>query len=312
METFKLILSYIWGPFIGAIIGYLTNLIAVKMMFHPYKPWKIGKMTIPFTPGIIPKRKPALAKAIGGAVSQYLFTGDDLRRLFLDEETKEHMVDLAMNALDIPIDFDGDPSGELNTKTANEVLHELFRDEQVDAAREKMISFFTKRILISVNQVNLGKIILEQGAPLLLENKASLGMAALFINEQTIETFLPPLAEKLNNFIAENGEETVRNAVASQIDEYADKPLHNLLKHIGEEQIRKIITATYVKLINGIGDSFAEVFDINGVVAEKVEAMTPRELETLVLAIMKKELSAIINLGAIIGFILGLFTLLSK
>ena len=300
-----------WGPLIGAVIGYLTNFIAVKMMFHPYKPWKIGKFTLPFTPGIIPKRKPALAKAIGGAVSQYLFTGDDLRKLFLDEETKEHMVDLAMNALDIPIDFDGDPMGELNTKTANEVLHEFFRDEQVEAAREKMISFFTRRILISVNQVNLGKIILEQGAPLLLEKKAALGMAALFINEQTIETFLPPLSEKLNTFITENGEQTIRQAVSAQIDEYADKPLHNLLKHIGEAQIRGLITVTYEKLINGIGNSFQEVFDINGVVAEKVEAMTPRELETLVLAIMKRELSAIINLGAIIGFILGLFNLLS-
>ncbi len=311
METVKLIISYLWGPLIGAVIGYLTNLIAVKMMFHPYKPWRIGRFTLPFTPGIIPKRKPALAKAIGNAVSKYLFTGDDLRRLFLDEETKERMVDLAMNALDIPIDFDGDPSGELNTKTANEVLHELFREEQVASARETMISFFTKRILISVNQVDLGKIITEQGASVLMEKKASLGMAALFINEQTLETFLPPIAEKINEFIVENGEETVRCAVARQVDEYAEKPLHNLLKHIGEAQIRAIVTATYEKLIHGIGDRFTDIFDISGVVEEKVEAMTPRELETLVLTIMKRELSAIINLGAFIGFILGLFNLLS-
>ncbi len=311
MPTFFTILHYLWGPIIGALIGYLTNLIAVKMMFHPYKPWKIGKLTLPFTPGIIPKRQGALACAIGNAVSRYLFTGDDLRKLFLDTETKEKMVDLAMNALDIPLDFDGGADGELNTKTAYELAYELFPEEQVASSREKLIEVATNRALSVIQNVNLGNIIAEQGSAVLLEKKASLGMAALFINEATLQTFLPPIAEKINEYIAENGREVVSHAISDELDLYANKPLHNLLKHIGEEQIRAIISATYERLILGIGQHFTEIFDIGGVVEEKVNAMTPRELETLVLAIMKRELSAIVNLGAIIGFVLGLFNMLN-
>ena len=49
------ILEIIAGPAIGAVIGYCTNYIAVKMLFRPLKPIKIGNRTLPFTPGIIPK-----------------------------------------------------------------------------------------------------------------------------------------------------------------------------------------------------------------------------------------------------------------
>ena len=72
-ETIDLILHYASGPIIGAIIGYITNFIAVKMLFHPYKPIKIFGFTLPFTPGIIPKRKPKLAKAISRAVGDRQF-----------------------------------------------------------------------------------------------------------------------------------------------------------------------------------------------------------------------------------------------
>ena len=54
-ELFRTILNYISGPVIGAIIGLVTNYLAVRMLFHPYKPFKIFGVRLPFTPGIIPK-----------------------------------------------------------------------------------------------------------------------------------------------------------------------------------------------------------------------------------------------------------------
>ncbi|MEI3219612.1 MAG: DUF445 family protein [Lachnoclostridium sp.] len=51
------ILHLISGPLIGAVIGYCTNYIAVKMLFRPLKAIKIGRFTLPFTPGMIPKKK---------------------------------------------------------------------------------------------------------------------------------------------------------------------------------------------------------------------------------------------------------------
>ena len=72
-------LHYILPPLVGAAIGYITNWIAVKMLFRPLYPKYIGKWRLPFTPGIIPRRKDALAKAIGRAVGEELWTKEDIR-----------------------------------------------------------------------------------------------------------------------------------------------------------------------------------------------------------------------------------------
>ena len=46
---------------LGALIGYVTNYIAVKMLFRPYSAVKTGSRTLPFTPGVIPKNKSRIA-----------------------------------------------------------------------------------------------------------------------------------------------------------------------------------------------------------------------------------------------------------
>lgn len=76
------------GPVIGAVIGYCTNYIAVKMMFRPLHPVKIGKFTLPFTPGIIPKGKERLAKAIGAAVGKQLLTKETMEGVLLSDKMK--------------------------------------------------------------------------------------------------------------------------------------------------------------------------------------------------------------------------------
>ena len=72
------ILKYISGPLIGAVIGYFTNLIAVKMLFYPRNEIKLFGHVLPFTPGAIPKGQKRLAGAVGHAVSDSLLTKSDI------------------------------------------------------------------------------------------------------------------------------------------------------------------------------------------------------------------------------------------
>ena len=95
MEIFLTILRYAAGPLLGAIIGYFTNWLAVKMLFRPYYPKKIGKWRLPFTPGIIPKRKSALAAAVGKAVGEQLFTKDDLAAAVVSENATQKVAERA-------------------------------------------------------------------------------------------------------------------------------------------------------------------------------------------------------------------------
>lgn len=74
------------GPIIiGGIIGYITNYIAIRMLFQPYEAKYIGKWRVPFTPGIIPRRKDAFAEALGQAVFEKFFNWDDLEEVFLSD-----------------------------------------------------------------------------------------------------------------------------------------------------------------------------------------------------------------------------------
>ncbi|MBR5756810.1 MAG: DUF445 family protein [Firmicutes bacterium] len=79
------ILHYIAGPVLGAIIGYITNYIAIRMLFQPYEAKYILGHKVPFTPGIIPRRKDAFAEALGQAVFEKFFNWDDLEEVFLSD-----------------------------------------------------------------------------------------------------------------------------------------------------------------------------------------------------------------------------------
>lgn len=62
-------------PFIAALIGWMTNYIAVKMLFHPKEPKKFIGITFQ---GVFPKRQHALAEKLGQLVADELFSISDV------------------------------------------------------------------------------------------------------------------------------------------------------------------------------------------------------------------------------------------
>ncbi|MDL5375409.1 MULTISPECIES: DUF445 family protein [Exiguobacterium] len=76
---------------IGATIGGVTNFLAIKMLFRPHHPKYIGKMRVPFTPGLIPKRRDELATSLGKTVVKHLLTPEGMRKRLLDEQVGGHI-----------------------------------------------------------------------------------------------------------------------------------------------------------------------------------------------------------------------------
>lgn len=61
---------------LGALIGWSTNVLAVKLIFRPYKCYKLfGLMPIQ---GLIPKRRAEIAFAIGEIVEKELLSSEEL------------------------------------------------------------------------------------------------------------------------------------------------------------------------------------------------------------------------------------------
>ena len=65
---------YVVPPVVGAIIGYFTNYLAIRMLFRPLTKKYILGLPIPLTPGIIPARRRVLALRLGDMVGDHLLT----------------------------------------------------------------------------------------------------------------------------------------------------------------------------------------------------------------------------------------------
>lgn len=91
-------MQYMLAPLIGGVIGYITNDIAIRMLFRPHRAKYLFGIHIPFTPGIIPKEKGRIAEAIGNAISENLMNKDVLERYLLSED----MPNITVNQLAMP------------------------------------------------------------------------------------------------------------------------------------------------------------------------------------------------------------------
>lgn len=71
------ILVYAAIPFISAFIGWITNLVAVRMIFRPRKPIGVFGLRVQ---GLIPRRRAEIARSIGETVEKELLSHSDLRQ----------------------------------------------------------------------------------------------------------------------------------------------------------------------------------------------------------------------------------------
>jgi uncharacterized membrane protein YheB (UPF0754 family) len=74
---------------IGALIGGVTNSLAIRMLFRPYNPIYIFKKRVPFTPGLIPKRRSELADQLGKLVMEHLLTAESMKRRLMNSSFQE-------------------------------------------------------------------------------------------------------------------------------------------------------------------------------------------------------------------------------
>ena len=75
-------------PVIAAAIGWGTNHLAVRMLFHPREEWRILGLRVQ---GVFPKRQQALAEKLGQLVARELFSMEDVRQHLQGDEFVAHV-----------------------------------------------------------------------------------------------------------------------------------------------------------------------------------------------------------------------------
>lgn len=287
-------LSILSGPIIGAMIGYGTNWLAIKMLFRPLKPVKIGKFTLPFTPGIIPKRKEILAKAIGEMVGNHLFTSQDLQEMLLSDEVENKVFSSIIDQM----------QSEIKIK---DIISNLVDEKQYAKGRETLKLMISEKIRDGLLKAKIDELIVTEGKNAIKSNLS--GMLKMFVTEGLIDSIVEPMGMKVQEYIKERSQERIIPIVENEIICLETKTVKELTENLNltKDQLQRVIKNIYEKFVlNYVSNIILEKMKIAQVVENKINAMDVLELEKLIFAVMEKELSAIVNLGALIGLILGM------
>lgn len=315
--------AYVIAPLLGGVIGYITNDIAIRMLFRPHKAKYVMGVHIPFTPGIIPKEKGRIADAIGGVISENLMNKEVLQRYLLSDD----MVKKVRLAVEEFIS-----TQQHNGETVREFLCHYLTEEEVATISRKVSESLTKQTYQKLADSSVGEKVAHivvnhvaeklsvNGAQELLAGLGSAmgglgGMAAGLFGANIVAKFLGMLrdpaerflADHINTMLKNNGEEIVSNMLGGEIEGFLNKPMCKQLEGHDDQlkQVVNTIESIYCAIINDHLPKILESIDISKIVRERINEMDVNETEKLIFQVMDKELKAIVWLGALLGLVMG-------
>lgn len=318
MET-----SYIIAPLLGGVIGYITNDIAIRMLFRPHTAKYVFGIHIPFTPGIIPKEKGRIAEAIGGVISENLMNKEVLEKYLLSKD----MIGKVRSAVEEFI-----TTQQKNQETVACFLGHYLSKEEIATTAQNINQSITKQTYEKLADSAVGekvahiaidhvaqKLTIDGAQELLSGIGGALGglggMAAGLFGGNIVAKFLGMLREPTEHFLAknintmlrDNGEEIVSNMIGGEVDNFLNKPVSNLLEGHEEQLVQAVntIESIYRSIITEHLPKILQSIDISKIVRERINEMDVNETEKLIFQVMDKELKAIVWLGALLGLVMG-------
>lgn len=325
MEYLKIIIPIL----VGALIGYCTNYIAIKMLFRPQKPIYVFGKKLPFTPGVIPKNKSRIAAAVGNAVGQNLFTNKDIVNAITESGLKnnlsEKIMDTAFNTDSSIKDYidkyyskkSGENDDLIQTELSKEVDYDasdyddvIIEETDYDKIKNKVSNVITSKILGAFEKIDLNAMV-SQIASKTLSEKVKGTMMEMFLNESTVSAMSAPIGNSIAEYIKNHGEEIIYPLVDTEVDSFMEKPVSENLEELGLDTniLESSVNKLFDTAVSKCGSMISEYIDIPGIVESKINKMDVSELEELVMQVMKNELQTVINLGALIGAVIGIINI---
>ena len=284
------------APVVGGAIGYLTNLIAIKMLFHPHRALYIGKWRVPLTPGLIPKEQGNIARSIGEVISRELLNASTLREVLTSEES----VDKVRAALWGLVEENRD-----NRSTVRQLLDSAVTQETAERSLTTVRKSLSSVICDRLYAVDFGEAI-SRGVK---QKVISEGRNSRF-RIGVIDTFYGSIGGMINKTVAKYAPSIVKNLVDDESQKLLDTPICEVIAKY-ESRIPGWIEKAlglYVTAAENNTERVLEGVNIQKIVEDKINSLEVEELEKLIMGLAKKELNAIVYLGALLGFIMGWIT----
>ena len=84
-------MKYLIASIVGAVIGYITNWLAIKMLFRPHNEVRVLGVKMPFTPGLIPKERLRISKSVGQTIGEHLLTKETIVESLCSKDVNDRL-----------------------------------------------------------------------------------------------------------------------------------------------------------------------------------------------------------------------------
>ncbi|WP_069651099.1 DUF445 domain-containing protein [Caloranaerobacter ferrireducens] len=143
---------------IGAMIGWITNIIAIKLIFRPLNPVTIPIINVKIQ-GLIPKRKQEMAKSIGQVVEDELVSINEIIDKVIEQENLSNIIFIIKRKINEVIDE------KLPSIIPSAFKNMIFGyvNEMVDSEGERILKdLIEKMVHKATNEVKLSEMIEEK------------------------------------------------------------------------------------------------------------------------------------------------------
>lgn len=297
--------TYLVPPVLGAIIGYFTNVVAVRMLFRPLTEKRLWGWRIPFTPGLIPKEKGRIAQNVGVAISENLMNEATLEKTLLSDE----MIGKIEKAVDEFCEVQKN-----NPEIVREFVGKIIEKEDVDRLTKNSVEDFSSMIGESISQSDLGGKISKMAVEYVRERveKTTIGyLSTKLLGDDLYGMVEGVFSKHVNNILKEKSGDIVHGMVEQQVCGFLDIPVCELFQG-KEERIQSakgMVVSAYKTLMKEQLPKILKTINIAKIIEDRVNEMDVRETERLILEVMNKELRAIEWFGALLGGLIGLLNL---
>ncbi|MFB6584859.1 DUF445 domain-containing protein [Bacillus thuringiensis] len=223
---------------LGAIIGGYTNHLAIKMLFRPHRPIYIGKFQVPFTPGLIPKRRDELAVQLGKMVVEHLLTPEGIGKKLTNEEFQKGLIHWAQVEVDKVI---------TNEQSLRHMLEKWNVAHVEEEATRKIEHVITEKIHAFLAEYYT--YTWEQALPHSVNEKVenAIPNVSAFILERGISFFESEegkgrLSKMIDDFFASRG--TLLNLVGMFLGNVSvvDRVQPEVIKFLGQDGTKQLLT----------------------------------------------------------------------
>ncbi len=280
------LLNILAPPVIGGVIGYVTNDIAIKMLFRPYRAKYLGSTRLPFTPGIVPRRLPELAELLGREVEARFFNADDLEILFRSDDfgaaVGDNLAELFYaRRTTLCFALEELRSGELS-EAADGVRHELCRH-----AAEALAAYDYAPMI-------------RAAAESLAEKRGSTGKGVVI-------GLAPALSDAIRQYVRQEGEALVAPVLEEMLVDFADRPVSQIAREFfpERERLAALCRTLWLRFMAQYARPVVERIDVGGMITAKLRTMEPEAVEALILSVVRRELRYVVWLGGLLGALIG-------